>query len=200
MHANPPNPEKSGLEKTADFVNYVLALGTGALVFSAELIKKDYPMTSGARALILVSWFLLSLSVVGGILAYMRIPVMLSEKNYDLEDKFLTPPGKIQQLAFFIGIIVLGVALGTLLWNRDISASEPIKRATADAHPPVSDHFVLGKSAKVLSPRGKAHYHTFLLNDNTGEIWEMVCATRGTVQFRRVGVEGLPRIAEGQRK
>lgn len=123
VHANPPNPDKSGLEKTADFVNYALALGTGALVFSAELIKKDYPMTPAARLFVLASWFLLSLSVVGGMLAYMRIPVMLSEGNYDLEDKYLTPPGKTQQVAFFFGILSLGLALGILLWNRGASAS-----------------------------------------------------------------------------
>ena len=83
VSANPP--DKAGLEKAADFVNYLLALGTGALVFSAELIKKDYPMSPAARVLILVSWSLLAISILGGMFAYMRIPVMLSEKNYDLK-------------------------------------------------------------------------------------------------------------------
>ncbi|HYM77613.1 MAG TPA: hypothetical protein VE377_16695 [Candidatus Dormibacteraeota bacterium] len=201
MHANPPpNPDKSGLEKTADFVNYVLALATGALVFSAELIKKDYPMTPLARNLVLASWFLLSLSVVGGMLAYMRIPVMLSDSNYDLEDKFLTPPGKVQQIAFFVGIIVLGVALGTLLWNRDVSASETNKQGSTDGRLPSPDHYVLGKSAKVFSSKGSVHYHTLLLNESTGEMWEMVCATNATVQFRKIAVEGLPRRPEAQKK
>jgi hypothetical protein len=113
-------PDKAGLEKAADFVNYLLALGTGALVFSAELLKKDYPMSAAARVLILLSWCLLGISIIGGILAYMRIPVMLSEQKYDLEDKYMIWPGRFQQLAFLLGILLLGIALGILLWRRDI--------------------------------------------------------------------------------
>lgn len=195
MHANAPG--QAGLEKTADFVNYILALATGALVFSAELIKKDYPMSLVARDFILASWFLLGVSIACGILAYMRIPVMLSEANHDLEDKFMTIPGKFQQGAFFLGMLFLGFALAILLWNRSLDSSETKSETKKDCSPcviqsPAGARFVIAQSAKVTGKNGGPHYHTFLLDNSSGETWQMVCATNGRVEFRRVVVEGLP--------
>jgi hypothetical protein len=190
--SNLPNPpDKAGLEKAADFVNYLLALGTGALVFSAELIKKDYPMSSVARDFVLFSWFLLAISVLGGIIAYMRIPVMLSEKNYDLEDRYMIRPGRVQQLSFLIGIPALGMSLGILLWNRDLNAVQQAKPAQATSQEAVSGHFVIANSGLVTGGGGKEHSHTFLLNDKTGEAWQMRCSKDGAVEFRRITIEGL---------
>jgi hypothetical protein len=194
MHANAP--DQAGLEKTADFVNYILALSTGALVFSAELIKKDYPMSLGARDLILISWALLAVSILCGILAYMRIPVMLSEANHDLEDKLMIVPGRIQQVTFLFGMLFLGLALAILLWNRSLDNSETKSEAKRDCiqcviQSPTDDRFVIAQSGKVVGKNGKAHYHTFLLNSKSGESWQMVCAENGRIEFRRVVIEGL---------
>ena len=186
-------PDKSGLEKTADFVNYLLALATGSLVFSAELIKKDYPMFPVARGLVLLSWFLLAASIFFGILTYMRIPIMLSEQNYDLEDKYMIWPGRIQQLAFLFGIPVLGIALAILLWHKDLGGvvETPTPAKIVSEIRPPSNHFVIAKSAKVKSPSRNVHRHTFLLNEATGEVWEMKCSSGGSVEFRKVSVAGL---------
>jgi hypothetical protein len=190
MSANPP--DKAGLEKTADFVNYLLVLGTGALVFSAELIKKDYPMSPAARVLVLVSWLLLAISILGGIVAYMRIPVMLSEKNYDLEDKYMIWPGRVQQRAFLFGIPVLGFALAILLWNRDLGmGAETTKPAKISCDQTPASHFVITNSGSVTGMRGRPHSHTFLLNDTTGEVWQMRCSRAGAVEFHRLAVDGL---------
>jgi hypothetical protein len=197
VSANPP--DKAGLEKAADFVNYLLALGTGALVFSAELIKKDYPMSPAARVLILVSWSLLAISILGGMFAYMRIPVMLSEKNYDLEDKYMIWPGRTQQIAFLIGIPVLGFALAILLWNRDLGvAAETTKPAKVSCEQAPASHFVIANSGSVMGIKGRPRSHTFLLNDKTGEVWQMRCSRARAVEFRRIAVDGstLPLTAK----
>ncbi len=195
-------PDKAGLEKTADYVNYLLALGTGALVFSAELIKKDYTLTYVARIFIIASWVALAASVLLGIVAYMRIPVMLSEQNYDLEDKYMIRPGKGQQIAFLIAIPLLGAALGILLFNRPLQAAEPDKPppiSITTAPPLPAHHFTIVKNSKAVSARGGIHYHTFLLDESSGQVWELHCS-KNTVEFRKIAVEGLPVTVEPQKK
>jgi hypothetical protein len=167
LAVNANAPDKAGLEKTADFVNYLLALATGALVFSAELVKKDYPMSPAARVLILVSWCLLAVSILGGMLAYMRIPVMLSERNYNLEDKYMTWPGRAQQLAFLFAIVFLGCGLAILLWHRDLgTGAETPKPAGIFYNQAAANSFIITKSGNVTTLRGMVHSHTFLLNES----------------------------------
>lgn len=187
--------DKAGLDKTADFVNYLLALATGALVFSAGLIKPDYQMSSGARVLLLASWCLLAMSVLGGMFAYMRIPVMLSEQNYNLEDKYMIWPGRVQQGAFVFGIVALGAALFIVLLNRPLGAKTQAEGSQTVEGP--RGHFTISRSAKVFGVKGQIHYHTFLLNDVTGDLWEMRCARNGAVKFYRISVQGFPSSRNG---
>jgi hypothetical protein len=179
--------DKAGLDKSADFVTYLLALGTGALVFSMELIKKDYPTSPFIRTFLLISWCLLAVSIFCGIVAYMRIPVMLSEQNYDLEDKHLAFPGITQQLAFLFGIVSLGVALSIILWARVGTSQDPSPQVGTVP----GQTFTLVTSGIVRDSRATPHSHTFLLNTKTGETWEMICSKNGRVVFSRVSIEGL---------
>ena len=185
--------DKAGLDKTAEYVNYLLALGTGALVFSAELIKKDYPMTPGARILVVLAWIALASSVLLGIITYMRIPIMLSEQNYDLEDKYMIRPGRGQQITFLLGIPLLGLAMGILLFNRALQASEPEQPAKSAPSVAVipAKHFIIVKNARSTDPRSTLHYHTFLLDESSGQIWDLRCS-KGSVEFHKISVEGLP--------
>jgi hypothetical protein len=69
--------------------------------------------------------------------------------------------------------MALGLALGILLWTRPVGASESDKPPLTNIAPATADRFVITKSGRVTDARGRAHYHTFLLDDLTGEIWEM---------------------------
>lgn len=112
----PDPPGKAGLLAGAEVIKYLLALATGAIVFSAGLLTDKVALSPLAKWFILISWCVLALSVVGGILANMRVPIMLTEQNYNVEDKFLKYPGLVQQLAFVFGIVLLGFALSIILY------------------------------------------------------------------------------------
>jgi len=103
---------------TTEFLKFTIALGAGALVFGGGLVGDKLTLPLRGGWLLIGSWALLGLSVATGVLAYARIPIMLAESNYDLEDKFFTWPGRAHQLLFGLGMIFLGLALALALFGR----------------------------------------------------------------------------------
>ena len=106
-----PEVGKAALAMASEFVHYTLALSTGALVFSANLARENPSLRRSAKYLLVGSWGLLSLSVIGGVMALSRLPVMLSEEIYDIFDPWFTVPGQVHQIAFLLGMTCLGMAL-----------------------------------------------------------------------------------------
>jgi hypothetical protein len=98
-----------------------------------------------------------------------------------------------RQVASIIWVLSLGLALSIPLCDGVTAASEAEKPTDSTTSLPTPDHFIITKSAKVIGRGGRVHYHTFLLDNSTGETWEMFCAPNGTVEFRKIAVEGLPR-------
>lgn len=118
MAAGPPaNPAKDGLDSAAQFLRYTLALATGALVFSAGLVKEGLSVPQFSRLFLIGAWALLVLAIVTGLLAFARIPVLLRASTYDIEDSYLVWPWRLHQITFGLGVVLLGVALVTLLLN-----------------------------------------------------------------------------------
>ena len=103
-------PRQAALDKAGEFVKYLAALATGALVFSKDLLGKDFTITADTRYFILVAWGCLAFSVVAGIFALGRIPMMMHEGTDDLEDKYLEFPLRAQQMLCFLGVLALGGA------------------------------------------------------------------------------------------
>jgi len=60
-----------------------------------------------------------------------------------------------------------------------------------EAAKPLPPHYSIAISGSHRGADGKMHVHTFLLSDNTGEVWQMVCEGPNRVEFVRVPVEGL---------
>lgn len=111
----PDPPGKTGIESSSEFVKYTTAFGTGALVFSVGLVGDKVILTAWAKGFLIASWTLLLISIVAGVLAYSRIPVMLSNKNYNLRDPYFEYPGICHQIAFLFGIAFLAIALVIIL-------------------------------------------------------------------------------------
>jgi hypothetical protein len=111
----PDDPGKSGLLAGAEVIKYLTALGTGAIVFSSGLLSDKVFLPTGAKWFMFGAWCLLALSVLAGLIAGMRIPIQLAEENYNVEDVYLKYPGMIQQIAFFFGVLSLGIALTLIL-------------------------------------------------------------------------------------
>jgi hypothetical protein len=184
----------SPLDKAGEFAKYLTALATGALVFSAELLKKDYVLPDQARHLVLASWICLALSALFGLATLARIPMMIVEKTDDLEDFFLKWPLRGQQVFLTLGIMALGIAMVLALWHPAYSTAE-------EQTPPVryektaSDQgrFAIVSSAPQILGKAPTHQHTFLLDRDTGRVWDMFCdSSTKEVRFSAVEVEGLP--------
>lgn len=103
-------PAKEGLQASIDLIKYILTLSGGAIAFAMQ------PSFYGdSRFLKIVSLFCcasLVVSIFAGMLVHSRGCVMLSKLNYDLDDKYLKFPGQINQIAFGLGIVFLGIAIG----------------------------------------------------------------------------------------
>jgi hypothetical protein len=185
--ATPSSP----LDKAGEFAKYLTALATGALVFSAELLKKDYVLPVSSRRLLLASWICLALSALCGLAALARIPIMMVEKTEDLEDRFLKWPLRGQQFFLPLGIITLGIALFLALWHPEPSRAEEQKPVGCCQNAVKAERFAIVSSASHIPGKAPAHQHTFLLDRETGRVWDMTCDNDYKVRFRAVPVEGL---------
>ena len=181
----------SPLDKAGEFAKYLTALATGALVFSAELLKKDYVLPDTARHFMLASWICLTLSALFGLAALARIPMMLTEGTEDLEDDFLKWPLVGQQIFLPFGIIAIGIALVLALWHPASSAAEE-QKPSVWCNPDLTDErFTILNSASHTLGKSPSHQHTFLVDRKTGRVWDMTCDSDNKVRFRAVDVEGL---------
>jgi hypothetical protein len=180
----------SPLDKAGDFAKYLTALATGALVFSAELLKKDYVLPKLSRHIILGSWICLALAALFGLAALARIPMMMEEQSQDLDDALLKWPLRGQQVCLALGIIALGISLVLTLWNAPVATIS--EQTPPQSEESISHHrFDVVSSAKHVLGKMPPHWHTFLLDHDTGRIWEMSCDSSNKVRFRAVEVEGL---------
>jgi hypothetical protein len=189
----PNGKQSSALDKAGEFATYITALVTGALVFSAELLKKDYNLAGASRGFVFGCWVCLALAALCGLAVLARIPYMIAEGSEDLEDRFLKYPLRGQQLFFLIGILTLGVALVLALWASPSSPADGQKPVAGveNKNAGVDGKFTILSSAPHVVGKGRPHQHTFLLDRETGSIWDLVCDSENNARFRKVEVEGL---------
>src|SRR5439155_3369642 len=55
-------------------------------------------------------------------------------------------------------------------------------------------HYAIVPSGEHVPRSGKLHEHTFLLNEKTGQVWQMVCLPGHELRFRKTEVEGLSNV------
>jgi len=110
--------KQTALNVMADLLKITTAFATGALVFSAGILEDKVKIPPNAIIPLVGSWILLGLAAASGVLAYSRIPVLLAEEKYDIEDPYLCWPGRLHQILFGLGIILLGSALVLIAVKR----------------------------------------------------------------------------------
>lgn len=113
-----PLQSKDGLKQIVDLLKFTLALATGSLVFSVGLLTENINLTCYAKHFLFFSWLALAISVTAGVFAYMRIPMLIAKKDYNMRDKFMEIPGKIHHIAFVIGLLLLAMALTIALFGK----------------------------------------------------------------------------------
>jgi hypothetical protein len=102
--------EKEGLQSAIDFTKLLLTLAGGAIAF---VIQPSFIAGSIVLKVLSISALLsLSISVLSGLVSISGSCVMLSEKNYRLEYRFVKYPGIINVITFAIGFVLVAVAVG----------------------------------------------------------------------------------------
>lgn len=104
-----PAPEKEGLQAAIDFTKYLLTLAGGAIAFVIQptFFAGDRTM----KILAIIALILLTVCVGSGLFVYSRGCVMLSNKNYDLEDKHIKWPGLANVISFGGAFLILAIAV-----------------------------------------------------------------------------------------
>jgi hypothetical protein len=118
------------LKAAGDRIKVTTGLATGALVFSVGLLPNAWTYTPLTRVLLLVSWFLLLVSIVAGVLSQAAIPVLMADQDYDIEDRYFTWSGRAHQLSFAVAVVFLASALTTIVYSEP---SDLRVRTAADA-------------------------------------------------------------------
>jgi hypothetical protein len=128
-------PAKEGMESAGEFLKFTLGLATGAMVFSLGLAKVPYTSPGWSVALIVATWVTLAVCIVGGVLTMARIPILLAEGNYDLEDSHLVWPWRVHQVAFGAAMVCLSIVLVRAVFVQ--APSTPGPRVTPGVSIPV---------------------------------------------------------------
>lgn len=102
---------EEGLKQIVDLLKFTIALATGSLVFSAGLLTEDIKLNCLAKFCLFLSWLALAISAAAGVLAYMRIPMLIANQDFNMRDKFMEIPGRIHHISLVVGVLSLGVAL-----------------------------------------------------------------------------------------
>lgn len=98
-----PAPKKEGLTTALEFTKFVITLDTALIAFVTGATFLEHIGTLPAKIAVIIILLVLAISIVAGILVYMRISTMLSEGKYDLGDSHLRTPGAWNVLCFGAG-------------------------------------------------------------------------------------------------
>jgi|SRR5712671_2220491 len=107
--------EKEGVQAAIDLVKYLLTLAGGAIAFVIQ--PAIYQTSLLIKVLSSFSVGLLLISIVAGLLVHSRGCVMLSKKNYNLDDLHLRVPGIVNQVSFASGFVFLCIIMAVKIWG-----------------------------------------------------------------------------------
>src|SRR5215813_10933290 len=170
---------------------------TGAVVLSISFMKDLLPgatVTSGWRHELVWSWAFLLLSIILGNLSY-GAPITGSGKdNFKLHvNRDTRILSNFQQILFGLGMLLL-VLFGANNIPAQVASGDKqtVKDCTCEAtNSQDRNHFIVASSADVKGPTGTTHKHTLLLDQKSGQVWQMICSKK-SIQFQKIKVEDIP--------
>jgi nitrate reductase NapE component len=88
----------------------------------------------------------------------------------------------------FFTLVCFSVVCVTAAAGLAVAAIWPLQplETAKPAPPPLLARYTVTYSAVHLLADGRKEAHTFLLDQQTGEMWQMVCGPNGMVSFRRI--------------
>ena len=192
----PPPALKPTFDKHLDAVKWVIGLPVAILFGTTQFVDKiDFVKHPRAGVLLTAIVIVSALTTVLSV-AYYFLRIKLADYKILSEDppreiKFLSSATYFVSLVLFFIAFVLTVIGLIQLPGVQLDKTPPPAPVAAAAPPP---HFTITTSGPVKDRRG-THVHTFLLDENTGEVWKMECGSAG-VHFVRVAVQGTPAKAK----
>jgi hypothetical protein len=189
--STPPQPAlKPTFEKHLDAIKWVIGLPVAILFGTTQFVDKiDFAKHPEASRLLFWIVVVSALAVVLSVWYY-----FIAIKQADQKLRGAASPTSLQSLGsvcFYGGFVlfVIGFVLTVigLIHYPDVQFDK-------NPPPPVAftaPRFTISISGPVKDRMG-THVHTFLLDQDTGEIWRMECSPASGVQFVRVSVQDLP--------
>jgi hypothetical protein len=192
MSTSTPLPPalKPTFEKHLDAIKWVIGLPVAILFGTTQFVDKiDFAKHPEASRLLFWIVVVSALAVVLSIWYYF---IAIKQADQKLQGTASSTSLKVLGLVCFYGgfaLFVIGFALTVvgLIHYPDVQFDKNPPPAIAVTAP----HFTISTSGPVKDRMG-THVHTFLLNQDTGEIWRMECSPESGVQFVRVPVQDLP--------
>jgi hypothetical protein len=175
--------DPAGLDSASEFIRLSTGFAAGSLVFSVGLIGSAPSLSNSGRIFLFVAWIALFAAMVAGVIASSRIPVKKAQKNYDLEDKFLTTPTRVHQFAFASGVICLGITLLLTLFNE----------------PPLNVHSIATAAKALAMAEGCVPRGTIIRKLSVVESIKAADATRPSLMTWHIQFETIPQNATGGR-
>ena len=114
----PAEFDKEGLKGAIEFTKTLLALSGGAIAFILQ------PATVGAKptvlesGLALLSLLALAVVVISGLVVISGACVLLSRREYDLENKYVMIPGRINIISFAVGFLILALHIAVKIFSQ----------------------------------------------------------------------------------
>ena len=108
--------EKEALKSYLDLAKHQITIAAGLIAFTGTLLgvflKSIEAVPANYIWLTFVAWGFLISSIVLGILFHGRYVTLINEANYNVNDNLLNWLGKVQQILFVVGIVILGIFAG----------------------------------------------------------------------------------------
>lgn len=192
--------------KANDFVQEhlktIVTVASGTLVLTVSFVKDVIgPGTPDASLtwLLAVSWAALGLAVFCATFGLATLVNNLDDADLDLDKSGIPKAfaaGKQGVVLrwevpsiFFFGLGIVALALfGALNYHLFLQRKPETKPSVQSEK---VNHFTIVPTPEHQAGSKRRDSHVFLLDQNTGEVWQMVCSANRTVSFKRVTVEGL---------
>jgi len=193
-------------EIVEEHLKQIITIASGTLALTVSFLK-DVVGPSGAKSacspLLPISWVTLGFSIVFAVIC-----IALLVNNLDAPD--LTIGKKkpwikafgagtkgsligfewVALIFFATGMLSLA-AFGAVNYRLFLERKAGGENVTAARAANETNRFAIVADPAHIGPNGKKHSHTFLLDQKSGSVWDVFCRRDGTVEFRRVSVDGI---------
>jgi hypothetical protein len=195
--------------KANDFVQEhlktIVTIASGTLVLTVSFVKD---IVGGAAAtaahwssFLAISWVCLGLAVFCGTFGLATLVNNLDDidmgrqngriRAFSAGKKWIVRKWVLASIIFFalgIGALAAFGARNYSLFINRTKEKPPVTSATT-TNPA---RFVIASTPEHGAPGHRFPSHTFLLDQTTGQVWQMACTKGHLVTFSKISVEGLP--------